>query len=922
MKVLQLFLLFLFPLVVFSQELPPIEVFTTADYHGESQNWMITQSPNKNIYIANDQGLLEYNGERWRMYASPNNTIIRAVKVVQDLVYTGAYMEFGYWKKDPKGNFHYTSLLPKLNEKMIEDEHIWNIITYNEWVLFKSLNRIYFYNTNTEEFDIIDSDNTIINTQVINDKVYYNVADKGVFVIEGGKSSLLIKDYFYKNDKIINLFQKDQDLLIVTQKSGLFIYKDHKISKWKTEADKLLSSLHIYSSLQLQNGGILLGSIAKGLVYLDENGKILYHFNQNNGLNDNTVLSLFEDVDKNIWVGLDDGLNCININSPIKIYSDKKGKLGTVYTSATYNNKVYLGTNQGLFYKEKDGNRDFQLIEGTRGQVWSLFEFNGDLFCGHHKGTFQILDNEAILIANISGTWNFKEIPGSKNQLLQGNYNGLYIINKTEGEWKLERKIQGVNFSVRFFEIMDHRSIWLNHGYRGVFRLSLDSEWNKINEINKDTLLTLSRNTSLVKFNKDLFYQNNKGVFMLDTLKNIFVIDTLLTPLVSGDAYFSGKMVVDRTNKLWLFSKESVIVVSVDNLTNQYKYELIDIPVFQRKANTGYENVSHFDKNSYLLGTSNGYIKLDLSNTKVNTSEELYLNEITVNPLGSQEIHVNLKKSGDFSFKQNSIVFRYNVPRFNKYLKVKYQYKLIGYYDQWSNWSEKSEVDFDNLSFGSYELKVKARIGNEPSINSINYKFIINRPWSLSNVALIIYSIITILIGFLIHRSYKKYYNKKNKEKQLKNERLIMKINNDKLRQDIENKNREMAISMMNIVKRNKMLNQIKKELKEINSCSSKISSVLKLIDQNLNNKKDMEKFEDAFNNTDKHFFDKVKKAHPNLAPNDIRFCAYLRLNLSSKEIAPLLNISVRSVEIKRYRLRKKMNLSHDEGLVDHILNI
>jgi len=224
MKVLQLFLLFLFPLVVFSQELPPIEVFTTADYHGESQNWMITQSPNKNIYIANDQGLLEYNGERWRMYASPNNTIIRAVKVVQDLVYTGAYMEFGYWKKDPKGNFHYTSLLPKLNEKMIEDEHIWNIITYNEWVLFKSLNRIYFYNTNTEEFDIIDSDNTIINTQVINDKVYYNVADKGVFVIEGGKSSLLIKDYFYKNDKIINLFQKDQDLLIVTQKSGLFIF--------------------------------------------------------------------------------------------------------------------------------------------------------------------------------------------------------------------------------------------------------------------------------------------------------------------------------------------------------------------------------------------------------------------------------------------------------------------------------------------------------------------------------------------------------------------------------------------------------------------------------------------------------------------------------------------------------------------------
>jgi DNA-binding CsgD family transcriptional regulator len=66
----------------------------------------------------------------------------------------------------------------------------------------------------------------------------------------------------------------------------------------------------------------------------------------------------------------------------------------------------------------------------------------------------------------------------------------------------------------------------------------------------------------------------------------------------------------------------------------------------------------------------------------------------------------------------------------------------------------------------------------------------------------------------------------------------------------------------------------------------------------------------------------KVKLAHPSLTPNDLRLCAYLRLNLSSKEIAPLLNISVRSIEIKRYRLRKKMELPHETGLVEYILSI
>jgi DNA-binding CsgD family transcriptional regulator len=80
--------------------------------------------------------------------------------------------------------------------------------------------------------------------------------------------------------------------------------------------------------------------------------------------------------------------------------------------------------------------------------------------------------------------------------------------------------------------------------------------------------------------------------------------------------------------------------------------------------------------------------------------------------------------------------------------------------------------------------------------------------------------------------------------------------------------------------------------------------------------------FQEAFNNADSDFLKKVKSLRTTLSPNDLRLCAYLRLNLSSKEIAPLLNISVRSVEIKRYRLRKKMDLPHEDSLVEYILKI
>ncbi len=123
----------------------------------------------------------------------------------------------------------------------------------------------------------------------------------------------------------------------------------------------------------------------------------------------------------------------------------------------------------------------------------------------------------------------------------------------------------------------------------------------------------------------------------------------------------------------------------------------------------------------------------------------------------------------------------------------------------------------------------------------------------------------------------------------------------------------------MNIIKKNEFLTQLKNKLAEANK-KEDIQEVISIINKNIAEKDNWKLFKEAFDNADKDFLQSVKKEHPNLTSNDLKLCAYLRLNLSSKEIAPLLNISVRSVEIKRYRLRKKMNLEHDQGLVEYIL--
>jgi DNA-binding CsgD family transcriptional regulator len=125
----------------------------------------------------------------------------------------------------------------------------------------------------------------------------------------------------------------------------------------------------------------------------------------------------------------------------------------------------------------------------------------------------------------------------------------------------------------------------------------------------------------------------------------------------------------------------------------------------------------------------------------------------------------------------------------------------------------------------------------------------------------------------------------------------------------------------MSLIKKNEFLNTVKEELKNTTESGS-LKPVIKFIDKNLNNTDDWKFFQEAFNNADKDFLKKVKSIHPSLTPNDLKLCAYLRLNLSSKEIAPLLNISPKSVEVKRYRLRKKMELPHDYSLTNYILEI
>ena len=114
-----------------AQTIPPLQNFSPQTYGAQNQNWSITQTADKTIYAANNLGLLEYNGAKWRIYPTPNSSIMRSVFVFNSRIYSGCYMEFGFWEANTLGELEYTSLSATMGIDLIQDEQFWNIIGHD-----------------------------------------------------------------------------------------------------------------------------------------------------------------------------------------------------------------------------------------------------------------------------------------------------------------------------------------------------------------------------------------------------------------------------------------------------------------------------------------------------------------------------------------------------------------------------------------------------------------------------------------------------------------------------------------------------------------------------------------------------------------------------------------------------------------------
>jgi DNA-binding CsgD family transcriptional regulator len=175
-------------------------------------------------------------------------------------------------------------------------------------------------------------------------------------------------------------------------------------------------------------------------------------------------------------------------------------------------------------------------------------------------------------------------------------------------------------------------------------------------------------------------------------------------------------------------------------------------------------------------------------------------------------------------------------------------------------------------------------------------------------------------------RLRKKHINEQRKiirNKKAELDKKLMEIKTSHIENELSLKNKELANSAMSIIKNKELLKKIKQEIqlrKDQFADSYNYNKLIKLIDKSIDSEEENNVFETNFNAVHETFHKKLIQSHPDLTPKDLRLCAFMRMNLSNKEIAPLMNITYRGVEIHRYRLRKKLKLNRNEDLTKYLL--
>jgi ligand-binding sensor domain-containing protein/DNA-binding CsgD family transcriptional regulator len=923
--------------------LPEIVNYSKQAYRGGAQTRRVVQDATGLLYFANDEGVLRFDGARWRSFPLPNRSLVRCLQFGPDgQLYVGGQDEIGFFAPTADGSMKFQSLkhLLPANSRSLTD--VWEIYFAGNDLFFQTSTSIYRISGKQvtvyrdEHWRFMGSYNGAIIAQS-KQRGLLQFSGQGWQPWEATNNTKFPPDF-----TATSLLEIGKDnAVLTTLRNGIYFLKQNKLAIWQTPDLLKIGQQNISYACVVNNEQIALGTSLNGCYIIDKGGNLVQHISRKEGLQDNSILTVFLDSRQNLWLGLHNGIDFIPYNNAITHFGIGPLNEGAGYSSQLFDDQLYLGTSIGLFrvsaadrIKLRSSRAEVFAVPNSAGDAWNLSKVNGQLLLGHNEGAFLVEDQTLKPIDRSVGYWTFISVPGKPNLVTAGSYKGVSFFktdNRSIIKEETEAEIESARFVVPAFG-----KIWFSHPYKGIYAV-----WQKpdgstsYKKYGPEEGVTSINNNYLFWIKDQLLLTTDNGVFVFRPGSNRFEPSPFFNKHLPSVPIRYLKE--DNEGNVWFVFEKKIGVLDLSNT----KPKLIYFPELTNKFVAGFEHINPLDQNNVLIGGEKGFYHIDYAKYKT-LQHPLHVRISAIQSIGQSDTLLfggyskTIREGISNTFAEqsleptyNSLRFEFTAPVYGQLSNVEYSYWLEGFDKSWSAFESKTEKEYTNLPPGDYIFKIKARnnLGNESAVQS--YVFTILPPWYQTGWAYLIY---TLTFAILLYQLYR-FLRRKFKAQQLRHEeeqrnllylhqlemdkaeKELIALRNAKLEAELIVKNTELASAALHLVQKSDVLQKIKEQMSKLKQNApivgngTDLKKILKTLNEENKIEEQWHHFSQHFDVVHHDFLSKLRSKYPALTPNDQKLCAYLKMNLSTKEIAQLMNITPRGVEISRYRLRKKMEV-------------
>lgn len=813
--VISFFILLLLPLNSgFAQNsrfigLPIIYNYSPALYGFHSQNWGAVQDSRGLIYFANSDGILEYDGVKWRLIRLPNGETCRVLFHAPDgIVYVAGFNEIGYIAYNKTGEAEYTSLKSKMTGRKKDFLDVWSISAANGKVYFSTYEEIFIWDGNT--VNTFNSKRSISSLVHINGKLVVAFSDGNPEYFDGKKFTPFISNNLHENTERTILCQKeDGNLLLFTKKGAMFEIINGKIIKIIDDIPMLNDGGSIYDAKLLSNGLIALATVTAGVIIIDDKGTIIQSLNEDTGLGNNVAYSIYEDRQNNLWITLEEGLAKININSPISIF-DKRFKLfGALADISVFNNKLFVSSTFGIFsadFFSTTSEHVFKRLNINLDESWSFFHHKEKFYITSSTGLYKIEDNGET---RLTDKYCFMALSprDSSDIVLLASDDGLTVIRLDESGSNVVQSIQveGISGEVRNITELAKGDFWIEISPHTLLRVKFNNGYFNKPEVTKSKYESAGPGNAIATL-------NHQGVPLIVTTSGLLKFNpenNIFTPLNSNlkirarEPFSSPLLCNTSSDNIILFLDGGLFSIKIfpdnDSCHVSRIGRIMSYNVYKIYADKS------IDENTLWLATSTGLLKYDLTKRETQDTKKTFVRSVTA----GDSVWFSGVSTGKELLKLSpgsSITISFSALSFEDESSVLYQTYMDGIDTSWQPSNKNPFREFASLSPGNYKFRVRSILPSGIVTPEEVFHLKIRNYWYANNYAYALYLLILLaVVTFIIKTRTSLLVLERDRLEEIVNERTgkLLALNN------------ELSLKNQQLLNTNLQLEQFDKEKSE-----------------------------------------------------------------------------------------------------------